>query len=108
MDDSTMGPRQLARQLRVGESRTEWELRRLLEPQLVRMVRWALRTGPTSELAHQLIEAINRLTSPPGGALAADPKWLAPLAARQLCTRLIEHLRSYPESGRGSDETVGT
>jgi hypothetical protein len=88
-----------------GDTAAEGELLNRLEPQMVCMVRRAMRCRPNATPLDRLIRAeINRLSP----AQSTDDHGLAYQVARRICAAVVDRLRPKPLGIREMRDTVAT
>jgi hypothetical protein len=83
------------------------EMRRRLEPELVRMIRHTLQGGGGSPAVRRWIQAeVDRALGEGGRDLAAERERLVGRVARALCQSVIDGLRPHRPGLRLAEETV--
>lgn len=95
----------LATRARHGDVGAGAQLRQELEPQMVRIVRRAVRAGGDSPLARRITDAARR-AMPLGPPQSADPDGLARRVAHSLCDAVLGQLQPRPPGAPGRCETV--
>src|SRR5262249_757704 len=87
-----------------GDPSAEGELLDELEPQMVFMVRRALRTSPgDSPLDRMIRKEIDRLTPEPGQGRSLEERGLVRQIAQRVCAAMIDRLRPSPMEYRERD-----
>jgi hypothetical protein len=92
-----------------GDTTAEGELLNRLEPQMVCMVRRAMRCRPNATPLYQLIRAeINRLSPAEPQGHGTDDHGLAHQVARRICAAVVDRLRPKALGIREMRDTVPT
>jgi hypothetical protein len=92
-----------------GDTAAEGELLNRLEPQMVCMVRRAMRCRPNATPLDRLIRAeINRLSPTTPQSQGFDDRGLAYQVARRICAAVVDRLRPKPLGIREMRDTVAT
>jgi hypothetical protein len=92
-----------------GDAAAEGELLNRLEPQMVCMVRRAMRCRPNATPLDRLIRAeIGRLSPPSPQNQSMDDRRLAHQVAQRICAAVIDRLRPKPLGIREMRDTVPT
>jgi hypothetical protein len=100
--DSTMNLDLLAARAGRGDSLAALQLRRELEPQMVRIVSQALRAGTAgTPLARQILARARQAVRHGGG-----PEGVVRTVARDLCESVIGRLRQGPQHARALQDTL--
>ncbi len=92
-----------------GDSRAEGELLNRLEPQMVCMVRRALRSRPSESPLDRLIRAeIRRMTPWKNQQTSPEEGGLVRQVAQRVCAAVIDRLRPHRPDPRSMHDTITT